>query len=250
MSVDRFSRSRILYGDAAQARFEKARVAVCGAGAVGGFAIEALARIGVGHFYIFDFDTVDISNINRQLCALQSTIGMKKAQLAKARILDINPEAKVEVFDMFLDEANINLVADLKPDVVVDAIDSLSSKAALIKAAIAAGVPIVSSMGAARKTDPAQVFCSKLSKSINCPMAAKLRKKLRRDGVKPDCMCVFSKELPSGESHMQSGGDGKTKVIGSTPIVTGVFGLRLAGLAADELLKEGAPQCGPQEDLK
>ena len=175
---------------------------------------------------------------------------MKKAGLAKSRILDINPDAKVEVFETFLDESNISLVTDLKPDVIVDAIDSLSSKAALIKAALAAGVPIVSSMGAARKTDPAQVLCSKLSKSINCPMAAKLRKKLRREGAKPDCMCVFSKELPSEKSHMQSGGDGKTKVIGSTPIVTGVFGLRLAGLAADELLKEGAPQCGPQEDME
>lgn len=238
MSDARFSRSKILYGDAAQERFANAHVAVCGIGAVGGFALEALARVGVGHFSLYDFDVVDISNINRQICALSSTVGKAKAEIAQARVSDINPSAKIEVHKKFLDADSVGEIMAAKPDVVIDAIDSLSSKVALIASALGAGVPIVSSMGAARKTDVSQILCAKLSKSFNCPMAAKIRKRLRQQGVKAENMCVFSKEIPSEESHLQSGGEGQSKIIGSSPVITGIFGLMLADLAIKEILKQ------------
>ena len=123
MSGGRFSRSAMLYGKEAQAKIESASAAICGVGAVGSFALEALARIGIGKFYLFDFDAVEISNINRQLCALTSTIGKKKVEVAAARVADINPAAKVLCFEKFIGESNCADIINCSPDVIVDAID-------------------------------------------------------------------------------------------------------------------------------
>lgn len=237
MSGGRFSRSAMLYGKEAQAKIESASAAICGVGAVGSFALEALARIGIGKFYLFDFDAVEISNINRQLCALTSTIGKKKVEVAAARVEDINPAAKVLCFEKFIGESNCADIINCSPDVIVDAIDSISSKAALISSALRAGVPVVSSMGAARRTDASKICVARLFKTFNCPMAARLRKQLRALGVeKAPVECVFSSEAAPANTH-ETSGDGK-KIVGSTPIVTGIFGLRLAGLALDEILKK------------
>lgn len=237
MSDERFCRSRILYGDEAQIKIEAAKIAVCGVGAVGSFAIEALARIGVGAFELFDFDKVEITNINRQLAALSSTIGRGKAEVIAERIKDINPNAQVKVSKMFIDAQNCADVINCGASVIVDAIDSLASKTVLIAAALKAGVPIVSSMGAARKTDPSLIATAELFKTFNCPMAARMRKTLRAEGFKKANMCVFSTEIPPRETHVSK--HGEPKKIGSTPIVTGAFGLHLARLALDEILKDG-----------
>lgn len=193
-----FSRSAILYGGDAQKKMESATVAVCGVGAVGSFALEALARIGVGSFVLVDADTVDVSNINRQLCALHSTIGKSKTAVMCERVRDINPNARVEIVDRFIDESNCAEFVGLCPDVIVDAIDSLAPKAALAAAALSEGVPIVSSMGAARKTDPLKVAAAELFKTHSCPMAARMRKELRARGIqKRPALRVFDRNSRS-----------------------------------------------------
>ena len=237
MMEERFSRSALLYGKEAQAKIESASVAICGVGAVGSFALEALARIGIGRFYLYDFDTVEPSNINRQILALTSTLGKKKVEVAADRILDINPKAEVFAFDKFIGESNCADIINCAPNVVVDAIDSISSKARLIACALKAGIPIVSSMGAARRTDASKICVAPVFKTYNCPMAARLRKQLRALGVeKAKVDCVFSPEIVQANTH-ETDVDGK-KIVGSTPIATGIFGLRLAGIALDEILKK------------
>jgi len=231
-----FSRSAILYGEAAQDKFRRARVAVCGTGAVGTFAVEALARMGIGGFRLFDSDTVDVSNINRQLCALHSTLGMKKAEVVCARILDINPEADVKTFDFFICAETLESVFGERPDVIVDAIDSLAPKSLLIKEAVLRGVPIVSSMGAARKIDPLKIKVGDIFDTRVCPVAARIRRELRGAGMSKSCMCVYSEEAVSEKSHLKSGAENTKKIIGSTPVVTGAFGLVLANLAVGEIL--------------
>ncbi len=228
-----FSRSAMLYGDEAQKKIESASVMVCGVGAVGTFALEALARVGVGNFILVDSDVVEITNINRQLCALHSTLGKSKTLVMRDRILDINPRAKVELFDEFIDARNVEKFVGLSPSVIVDAIDSISSKVELAVLALNRGVPIVSSMGAARKTDPSLVETSELFKTKNCPLASRMRKEMRARGFKKAQMCVYSTELVSSESRVE----GEKKIIGSTPVVTGIFGLFLAQLALAEIIK-------------
>lgn len=234
-----FSRSEILYGEAAQDKFRRARVAVCGTGAVGTFAVEALARMGIGGFRLIDSDTVDVSNINRQLCALHSTIGRKKTDVVRARVLDINPDADVKTFDFFICAETLESVFGEKPDVIVDAIDSLEPKALLIKEAVSRGVPIVSSMGAARKKDPLRIKVGDIFETRVCPVAARMRRELRAFGMSKGCMCVYSEEAVSEESHLKSGAENTKKIIGSTPVVTGAFGLVLANLAVEEILSRG-----------
>jgi len=238
MSSVQFSRSAILYGDAAQKKFGGASAMLFGVGAVGSFAAEVLARVGVGRFILVDADVVDESNINRQLCALHSTIGLPKAEVMKARLLDINPAAKVEAVAKFVDAENAEEFLSERPTVVLDAIDALASKSALIAAALRANVAVVSSMGAARKTDVSKIKEAEIFKTSVCPIAARIRKDLRAAGFKKGNMCVFSTEELSAESHVKSGSAGEKKIIGSTPIVTGSFGLRLAGLAISEILAD------------
>ena len=160
MIPERFSRTAVLLGESACEKIASARAAVCGVGAVGSFAAEALARTGVGEFELWDFDTVEESNINRQLCALSSTLGRPKAEVVRDRILDINPSARVEVRAEFISAENAGAAVGNPAGgrVVVDAIDSIAPKAALIFAASEAGVAIVSSMGAARRRDPSRVM--------------------------------------------------------------------------------------------
>ena len=235
MSNGQFSRSAMLYGADAQKKIESASVMICGVGAVGSFATEALARIGVGKFILVDSDSVAESNINRQLCALHSTIGKRKTDVMCDRILDINPNAKVETFAEFIDASNVSRFVQMRPNVIVDAIDSISVKADLACTALSEGVPIVSSMGAGRKTNPALVEVSQIFKTYNCPLASRMRKELRLRGFKrADLKCVFSSELTTSETHITS--ENSEKIIGSTPMVTGVFGLMLANLALEHIV--------------
>lgn len=229
MSANRFSRGEILYGNDFQ-KIVRAKVVVCGAGAVGSFALEALARTGVGNFLIIDFDKVECTNINRQLIALESTIGKSKAQLASSRILDINPDAKVEVLETFINVQNLNLIFDYQPDIVVDAIDSTDAKIALLRECAKRNLTVVSSMGAARKLDIFSIRRGDIFDTRVCPLASRIRKELRRAGVaRGKIQCVFSDELPSADTHIIS----KDKIIGSCAHLTGAFGLALAQLALE-----------------
>lgn len=232
---DRFSRSCMLYGADAVEKLRLARVAVCGAGAVGSFALEALARVGIGNLLVVDFDKVEQSNVNRQLFALTSTLGQKKTDVALARLRDINPDLNVQTLDMKIDVLNAQKIFDFFPAAVVDAVDDASAKTAVIAECVARAVPVFSSMGAARKRNPALVETADISKTSVCPLAAKMRRLLRAEGIKSGVTCVFSRELPDRETFAPSR-DGVRKIMGSTPLVTGVFGLRLAYLAVESIL--------------
>jgi len=222
------------------AKLQAARIAVCGLGAVGSYAVEALARIGVGYLRLVDFDEVRESNLNRQLYALESTIGQKKAKLAGARVLDINSDCEAEILDMFVDRENLPTVLAQPLDLVIDSMDSLGPKVDLITAAVEAGLPIISSMGAATRTDPFAIRAGDLFETSGCPLARLVRKRLRRRGIKKGVLCVYSAEestvqkVTRPEPKEQSFERGRPRApLGSLSYATGMFGL----IAASEAVK-------------
>jgi len=192
--VSRFVRTELLFGRDAVERLRNVHVAVAGMGAVGSFAVEALARSGVGHLRLVDFDTVHVSNLNRQLYALESTLDRPKVEVAAERVRDINPECDVEVIDVFIRRDTAPRVVAPPVDCVIDAIDSLGPKIELLVACVESGVPVVSAMGAARKTDPLAIRVADVFESNTCPLARFVRKRLRRRGITRGVRCVFSVE--------------------------------------------------------
>ena len=231
MTDTQFQRTLLLFGSAGLARLRQSRVAVIGCGAVGSFAIEALARTGVGHIFLADGDTVQPSNINRQLCALHSTIGENKAQTLAARIHDICPDTRVIAYPDFIRPETLPDLLAFRPDFVIDAIDILPDKAGLICAVQQAGIPLVSSMGAALKTDPLSVRLAPLNQTSVCPLAARLRRLLKRQGADLTFPCVYSVEKPA--AARDSG-----RQMGSLITLTGLFGLVLANTVILQLVKE------------
>ncbi len=239
-SLERLVRTRLLLGDAACDRLVQARVVVVGLGAVGSYACEALARCGVGRLRLIDFDTVRPSNINRQLYALNSTIGLSKCALAAARVRDINPACEVEALPLFVEPGNLDAVLGDRPDAVIDAIDSLGPKIALLETAAKAGLFTVSSMGAATRLDFSQIRVGDISETDVCPLARRIRKNLKKRGVLSGIRCVFSTELvptpaldlaldtaaADPEPHQRGR---PRKPLGSVSFLTGIFGLIAAG---------------------
>ena len=223
--MTRLNRITLLLGKDAIQKLNQSCVMVVGCGAVGSFAIEALARSGVGHIVLIDFDKVEESNINRQLFALDSTIGKTKVEVAKQRIFDINPEIKVETHNMFFDE---NTLLDIKPDYVIDAIDTVQSKIALYKWCFDNNIPFISSMGAARKTDITKIKIAKISKTTVCPLASKIRH-IVRDLHMKDFPVVYSVETATPQKN---GG----REFGSIITITGTFGLMLADFVVKKLI--------------
>ena len=228
MIDEQWSRPALLLGQAGIEALQASHVMVAGCGAVGSFTIEALARCGVGTLTLIDNDCVEPSNINRQLCALHSTIGQKKTQVLAERIADINPRAVVKQKTLFIDKTSIEtLFDDPTIDFAVDAIDTVESKIAFIEALQKHHLPFVSSMGAARKTRPDAVRILPMKKTMYCPLAAKLRKRLKADNVSLDFPCVCSME-PAQQKNVET--------LGSLVTVTGVFGLMAASEAMKYLL--------------
>ena len=222
--MDRLNRTKLLFGDAAIKKLSSATIMVVGCGAVGSFAIEALARSGIGNLILIDSDRIEESNINRQLFALDSTINKEKVAVAKQRINDINPEINVVAKKLFFDK-DTNL--EIQPDFVIDAIDTVSSKIALYQWCQSHGIPFISSMGAARKTDPTKIRIDKLSKTSVCPLASKIRKLVKASALQ-DFDTVFSTESVTDSP------EGKN--FGSLITVTGTFGLFLANYAIKFIL--------------
>lgn len=192
---ERFKRTELLLGFDAMDALKKARVIVFGAGGVGGAAVEALARGGVGEIHVVDPDTISESNINRQILATVNTVGKNKASAAAERIMQINPQCRAEAHELFYtaeDKGGI-VLADF--DFVIDAIDTVSSKLALIEEATSSGVPIICSMGTGNKLDPTRLKVSDISKTNTCPLAAVIRRECRRRGIKK-LSVVWSDEIP------------------------------------------------------
>ena len=225
--MTRLNRTRLLFGDTGIEKLRNCTVMVVGCGAVGSFAIEALARSGIGHLIVVDFDTIEESNINRQLFALDSTLGIKKVAVAKSRIHDINPDITVDALDLFFDE---NSEIPTVPDFIIDAIDTVDSKIALYKWASAHNVPIISSMGAASKTDIGQISVAPLSRTTVCPLASRVRRMVRDIGL-PDIPVVYSTQTPAPVS-------GHAKNLGSVITVTGTFGLILANYVISKIIQD------------
>ena len=241
----RHARTEKLLGEEGLNRLKNAHVTLCGLGAVGSFATEALARAGVGRLTLVDFDVVSESNINRQLYALTSTVGVKKSTVAEARIKDINPECEVTVFDGLVGKETMAEILAPPMDVVVDAIDSLYSKVNLITSAIERGIPIVSSMGAAGKLNAEAITCGDISETTYCPLARTVRHHLHRRGVYNGVRCVYSREKAQNktpyippENPTEDDADGIVPVLGSISYLTGIFGLRAAGEAIRMILEK------------
>jgi tRNA A37 threonylcarbamoyladenosine dehydratase len=249
MQTQRFLRTGRLLGDEALEIFSKSHVVIVGMGAVGSYALEVLARSGVGHIRVVDFDTVGITNINRQLLATEATLGKKKVLVAKQRVLDINPQAQVEALDIFAHEDTLEKIISPPVDLVIDAIDSVTPKLALLEGLYRNSIPTLSSMGAALRTDPSKITVGDLMDTQNCPLAKQIRTKLRRRGVNRGILTVYSTELvnysyvnPEDEIHKEYNEQildrGRVrKVLGSLSSITGMFGLRLGHEALYELLK-------------
>ncbi len=232
--MDRFSRIRRLLGQDRFSRLQQSQVTVVGIGAVGGYAVEGLARAGVGHLRLIDFDTVEPSNINRQIHALCSTLGQQKVEVAKSRVLDINPDCHVETLHLYVSAETIDQTFTPGIDLLIDAIDSLESKVELLCQAWHRKIPLLSAMGAALRQDPCLVRVADLPQTQKCPLARQVRKRLRRVGVGEGIRCVYSMEEVdfSAQEHME--GDGQSaapRPLGSLPTVTGIFGLVLANEA-------------------
>ncbi len=238
-----FSRTQLLLGDEAMQRLSRARVAVFGIGGVGGYAVEALARSGVGTLDLIDNDRVCLSNLNRQIIATQTTIGQYKVDAAAQRILDINPNTAVHPHAIFFTPQTAAQFDFTQYDYVVDAIDTVSSKIELILQAQRASVPIVSSMGAGNKLDPTMFEVSDLFDTSVCPLARVMRRELRKRGV-TRLKVVYSKEpavtpLSSGDEAADSDTPAEAPVRRQTPgsiaFVPSVAGLILAGEVIKDL---------------
>ena len=220
-------------------------VSVAGIGAVGGYAVEMLARCGIGKLRILDFDTVSESNINRQILALHSTIGEFKTEAAERRIMDINPDCTVTAFPVVISEENLDIFSEA--DIILDCIDSLGAKISLLEYAYRNGIPAVSSMGAALRRSVMHVHAADIMDTYGCPLAREVRKGLRKRGIERGIPCVFSSEEvrfiyipPETDSEAENipGTERKRPVLGSLPTVTAVFGEYMAELALKALLPQ------------
>lgn len=221
-----FSRAELLLGEEALEKLRSARVALFGIGGVGSFAAEALARGGVGHITLVDGDTVSITNINRQLIALHSTVGKEKTAVMAERIADISPETEVETYPVVYGTENRDLLDFSAYDYVIDAIDTVTSKLILIEEAKKAGVPVISCMGTGNKFHPERFEVTDISKTSVCPLAKVMRKELKVRGIK-NVKVVYSKEEP--QKPAASTETGKRQIPGSLSFVPPVAGLLLAG---------------------
>ncbi|OGX13900.1 MAG: hypothetical protein A2351_03560 [Omnitrophica bacterium RIFOXYB12_FULL_50_7] len=227
----------LLLGKEKVERLKKAFVVVIGIGAVGSYATEALARSGVGHLRLVDFDTIKPTNFNRHILAITPNLGKLKAEAAKERIAQINPHCKVEVISVFAAEETMERIVEGKPDLVIDAVDSLNPKTQILAYCHEKKIPVISSMGAAMRMNIFSIKASDLFKTTGCPLASYVRSRLRHRGITKGIFCIYS-DTPLSEEPIQ-----KTRILneeqdndrgrqrhklGSSPTVTGAFGLAVA----------------------
>lgn len=245
----KFSRTELIIGPEGLAKLAAAKVAVFGVGGVGSYTVEALARAGVGELVLIDYDEICLTNINRQLHALHSTVGEAKVEAMRKRILDINPKIKITAYKEFYNEENADRL--LAPDLsyVVDAIDTVSSKVNLVVECNRRQIPIVCSMGAGNKLDPTRFQVADISQTQICPLAKAMRKLLRKQGIEKGVKVVYSPEppltpnradvdckvnciCPNRDGHCTK----KKQIPGSISFVPSVVGLIIAGVVVNDIL--------------
>ena len=228
--LEQFLRTEMLLGSEALTRLQSARVAVFGLGGVGGYVVEALARSGVGSLDLIDSDTVSVSNLNRQILATHSTVGMLKVDAARNRVLDINPACNVKTWPVFYTPDTADSFDFTQYDYIVDAIDTVTGKLALVERAKAAGTPIICCMGTGNKLDASAFQVADISKTTMCPLARVMRKELTKRGIR-HLKVVYSQEealTPTGWEE-EAAALGKRQIPGSVAFVPGAAGLLLAG---------------------
>ncbi len=244
--VTQFSRTELLLGHAAMERLMRSRVAVFGVGGVGGYVCEALVRSGVGAFDLIDSDKVALTNLNRQIIATHQTIGQYKTDVMKARMLDINPKADIRIHRCFFLPENADDFPFEEYDYIVDAVDTVTAKIALVMKAKEKDIPIISSMGAGNKLDPSRFQVADIYKTKVCPLAKVMRRELKKRGVKK-LKVVYSEEEPVSQNvdiqklleTEDASGSSKRSVPGSTAFVPSVAGLIIAGEVVKDLAMSG-----------
>lgn len=227
MTVDR---TALLYSEAKTAAFRQKKIVLVGLGGVGLYALENLARAGIKRFVLIDGDVFEPSNLNRQLYATIDTLGQKKAEAAKARIAIIDPAIEAEAVPEFLTKDNIERIVPKDADFIIDAIDDIPAKAEIIRFALRNGVPVISSMGTARRTDPSKMTVTTLGKTTACPLARKLRKLLREEPASKAVPVVMSKETPCEVE--------KGSPLPSSGMVPAAAGINLAAFVINTFCKE------------
>ena len=258
MALHRFSRTELLIGTSGLSNLGGKHVMICGVGGVGSYAAEALGRAGVGKITLVDFDDVCLTNCNRQIHALSSTVGQPKVEVMAARLRDINPNAEIIAAKEFFSQENAERLLTPPPDYVLDAIDHFTAKAALITSCRQQGIPIISSMGAANKLDPTKIEVSDISVSKNCRMARSMRKILKNSGITSGVQVVYSTELHRELDPATSSACGtdcicpnkaeqtfrcehRRVILGSISYIPSIFGLTMAGIVINELLDQKHP---------
>jgi len=236
--TDFLERTQILVGERALQEFQKLNIFIAGLGGVGAYTVEALARAGITKMTIHDADTISVSNINRQIIAVRSTLGRKKADVMKERIADINPLCQVSIQDTFIASDNVHQVLNGQFDIVVDAIDVFNCKLAFLIHAYNSGYKIYSSLGAGSRMDPTQIKTGDLFESRNCRLAKLIRKYLRQKGINQGIRAVWSNELPHPPQMPEENSNKARPIHGTISTVPGIFGLTLAGLIINDFYKE------------
>ena len=252
MKLHRFSRTERLIGKSGLIALAEKHVMICGIGGVGSYAAEALGRAGIGHITLVDFDDICLTNINRQIHALSSTVGQSKVEVMAARLRDINPAAEIIPVKAFFSKDNAAELLGKKPDYVLDAIDHFTAKAALITICREQGIPVISSMGAANKLDPTKIHVDDISATRNCRMARSMRKILRKNGITSDVQVVYSTEEHRDLDPSASGCgtdcicpnreeqtfrcEHRRVILGSISYLPSIFGLTMAGVVINDLL--------------
>ncbi len=235
-----FERTEILIGAEGIIRLAGKHVFVAGMGGVGSYCTEALARAGIGRLTLLDHDAVAVSNINRQLPALLSTVGLSKVELMKARIADINPDCQVTILKVFLTMDNVNELVPADSDYVIDCIDSLVCKEALVAESFKRGLKVASSMGAGNRLDPSRIRIADIGRTDMCPLARQMRKRLvKHHGIRRGILTVYSDEHPKEPLPPQPTTQGRPRAVnGTISYMPPLFGYMLAGAVINRLLAE------------
>ena len=235
--MDQYARTRLLLGDAGMEKLRNAKVAIFGLGGVGGYVAEALARSGVGALELIDHDTVSPTNLNRQIFALRSTVGMDKVEAARLRIEDIDPHIQITARKIFYCPDTADQFDFSRYDYVVDAIDTVTGKLALITAAQAAGTPVISSMGTGNKLDPTRFQIGDITKTSVCPLARIMRKECAKRGIR-HLTVLFSTEDPISPAKTDEElPEGRRALPGSVAYVPSVAGLMISGKVISDILR-------------
>lgn len=228
--TESWKRTAMLLGEDAVQKLQNARVAVFGLGGVGGYAVEALARSGIGALDLIDNDSIGLSNLNRQILATHTTLGLPKTEAAKARVLDINPRCSVTTYEVFYTPETADQFDFTKYDYIVDAIDTVTGKLCLAERAVAANVPIISSMGTGNKLDPSAFQVADIAKTSMCPLARVMRRELGKRGIKHMKVVYSQEEAMEPKGWEEEARElGKRQIPGSVSFVPGAAGLLLAG---------------------